>query len=154
MNLFKGERYVIVSSRVCGSKYSSYVNSDYAISNVFANYSNLAEIVLSYDIACQYSVNFIERFQRSLFLDLPNAKVIHLIPKFHLNAHKDACRFRYSFNYEKGVGRTDGEAIERFWSTHNILSGSTSKMTQSFRLDTLNLHFSNWNQRKVRYMRE
>ncbi|CAG8514381.1 11061_t:CDS:2 [Acaulospora colombiana] len=50
------------------------------------------------------------------------------------------------------AGRTDGEAIERTWSTHNHLSGSTSKMTPGFRLDTLELHFSDWNIQKTRKM--
>jgi hypothetical protein len=128
------------------------VNSDYAISSALTNYSNLSEIVLSYDIACQYSVNFAERFRTSSSLDVPDVKITFLVPKFHLAAHKEDCRFRYSFNHQHGVGRTDGEGIERFWSTHNFLSGSTSKMSAEFRIDTLNLHFSNWNRRKSHQM--
>lgn len=108
----------------------------------------IREVVLSYDIACQYSRHFHQRFNSSRILNLPNFDIKFLIPKFHLPAHQEACRFHYSLNYSKGVGRTDGEAIERFWSTHNHLSGSTSKMTPGARLDTLNLHIRDWNVRK------
>lgn len=112
----------------------------------------LKDIIISYDIACQYSKHFLNRFINCNLLTLPTADIHWLIPKFHLPAHQEDCRHLYSFNYMKGVGRTDGEAIERFWSPHNYLSGSTSKMTYDFRMDTLNLHFSDWNMRKARHM--
>ncbi|PVF91605.1 hypothetical protein CPB86DRAFT_303151 [Serendipita vermifera] len=137
VNLFKGERYV---------------NSDFAMSSLMKNIKNLKELVISYDIACQFSKHFFKRFRDSPFLSLPDADITFMINKLHALGHKEDCRYRYSFNYVKGVGRTDGEGIERFWSTHNHLSGSTSKMAPGFRLDTLNLHFMDWNFRKSRRM--
>lgn len=133
---------------------SSYVNSDYALSNAIKRMKRLKEIVLSYDIVCQYSKNLHARFDASPFLETFIPRVHHLIPKFHAPGHKEDCRFRYSFNYMKGVGRTDGEGIECFWSPHNHLSSSTSKMNGGFRLDTLNTHFQDWNVRKARKMGE
>jgi len=130
----------------------SYVNSDYGISTACSMLPRLKDIMISYDIACQYSKHFIDRILNCDLLALPTAQIRWLIPKFHLPAHQEGCRHLYSFNYAKGVGRTDGEAIERFWSPHNYLSGSTSKMTYDFRMDTLNLHFSDWNMRKSRHM--
>ena len=115
---------------------------------------NNQEIVLSYDIACQYSRRFFERFMASPYLQPPACPISFAIPKFHLPAHKDECRCVYSFNYMKKVGRTDGEAIERFWSRHNYLSGSTSRMSPEGRLDTLNMHFADWNWRKLCNMSE
>lgn len=129
-----------------------YVNSDYAISNAMKRMKNLKEIVLSYDIACQYCKNFVSRLKASPFLHLTDAEILFLIPKFHLAGHKEECRFQYSFNHAKGVGRTDGEGIERLWSHHNPLSGSTSKMNRGFRLDTINLHLEDWNLGKMRRM--
>ncbi|KAG8820531.1 hypothetical protein FRC17_010124, partial [Serendipita sp. 399] len=136
VNLYKGERYV---------------NSDFAISHIMRGMIGILEVVLSYDIACQYQRNFQARFERlSAFLLLPIQLIIlFLIPKFHLPAHKTECRYRYSLNYCKKVGRTDGEAIERFWSSHNHLSGSTMRMTPGARMDTLNFHFNDWNWRKT-----
>jgi hypothetical protein len=127
----------------------SYVNSDYGISSAMKGMKNLQEIILSYDIACQYSHRFLERFMASPYLQLPACPISFAIPKFHLPAHKDGCCYFYSFNYMKKVGRTDGEAIERFWSRHNYLSGSTSRMTPEGRLDALNTHFADWNWRKL-----
>ena len=109
----------------------------------------IKETVLSYDIACQYSRNFEERFTASPDLEMPCCSLTFAVPKFHLPAHKDVCRYFYSFNYLKNVGRTDGEAIERFWSRHNLLSGSTRRMSPETRIDTLNAHFSDWNWRKL-----
>jgi Kyakuja-Dileera-Zisupton transposase len=109
----------------------------------------LHEIIFSYDIACQYSRRFLERFNASPALNAPDCSLIFAIPKFHLPAHKEDCRYYYSFNYLKKVGRTDGEAIERFWSRHNFLSGSTTRMTPESRLDTLDSHFADWNWQKT-----
>jgi hypothetical protein len=33
----------------------------------------------------------------------------YLVPKFHLPAHITKCQTAFSFNYNKGVGRTEGE---------------------------------------------
>jgi hypothetical protein len=126
-----------------------YVNADYGISSALRAMTGLKEVVLSYDIGCQYSKKFVERFARSPALTLPRCDLTFAIPKFHLPAHKEACRYVYSFNYLKKVGRTDGEAIERFWSRHNLLSGSTSRMNPETRLDSLNVHFADWNWRKL-----
>ncbi|PVF91436.1 hypothetical protein CPB86DRAFT_719431, partial [Serendipita vermifera] len=135
VNLFKGERFV---------------NSDYAILNLLSKLGGPHEKVITYDIACQYSKKFFSRIEPAApYVPLPTTIPRFLVPKFHLAAHQDKCRYKYSLNHCRGVGRTDGEAIERFWSTHNHLSGSTSKMTSGFRLDTLELHFSDWNKRKI-----
>jgi hypothetical protein len=128
---------------------SSYINSDYGVSSAFRGMQGLSEIVLSYDIACQYSRRFKDRFTASPTLQLPDCSLLFAIPKFHLPAHKEDCRYFYSFNYLKKVGRTDGEAIERFWSRLNFLSGSTRKMSPESRLDTLNAHMADWNWRKL-----
>jgi len=111
----------------------------------------IAEVLISYDIACQYSRNFQTRFlQLPAFLLVPlHLLILFLIPKFHLPVHKEECRYNFSFNYTKQVGRTDGEGIERFWGAHNHLSGSTMRMTPGSRLDTLNFHFNDWNWRKL-----
>jgi hypothetical protein len=125
--------------------------TDFALSNAFTQMQGIKEIVLSYDIMCQYIVNQEQRFHdKQDFLIYPLPKIVPLIPKFHLSCHQEQCRYQYSFNHTKSVGWTDGEGIERFWSPHNQLSSSTSKMLPGFRLDTLNMHFSDWNSRKSR----
>jgi hypothetical protein len=113
---------------------------------------HLQQIIITYDIACQYEKKIKTRFEGNKdFLKLPSDYKF-LIPKFHLTSHKEECQVKYSLNYYKGVGRSDGEGLERFWSPHNHLSSSTSKMTPGFRLDTLNLHFTDWNMCKSNNM--
>ena len=111
----------------------------------------IVEVIISYDIACQYSRNFRNRFdQLPAILLIPlHLVILFLIPKFHLPVHKEDCRFNYSFNFTKNVGRTDGEAIERLWSNLNHLSGSTMKMTRGSRMDALNFHLNDWNWKKT-----
>ncbi|CCA75643.1 hypothetical protein PIIN_09634 [Serendipita indica DSM 11827] len=133
-----------------------YFNSDFAISQIIHRMSGIKDLVLTYDIACQYRRNFQTRFNNlAAFLRLPpHLRIIFLVPKFHLPAHKEECRYRYSLNYCKKVGRTDGEAIERLWSALNHLSGSTSRMTPGGRMDNLNFHLNYWNWRKTCKMGE
>ncbi|CAG8651510.1 606_t:CDS:10, partial [Acaulospora colombiana] len=91
--------------------------------SAFNRMQNLNEFVVSYDIACQFSKNFQKRVANNPeFLFLPDCDICFAIPKFHCPAHKDSCRVKFSLNYLKGVGRTDGEAIERLWATLNHLS--------------------------------
>ncbi|TFK59339.1 hypothetical protein BDN72DRAFT_873055 [Pluteus cervinus] len=108
------------------------------------------DVVVSYDIACQWCRNLWERIQRyakSLQLDedLVNS-FMFLVPKFHLPAHIGKCQTQYSFNLHSHVGRTDGEAPERGWSHINPIALSTCEMGPGSRRDTLEDHFgdSNW----------
>ncbi|KDQ15239.1 hypothetical protein BOTBODRAFT_108942 [Botryobasidium botryosum FD-172 SS1] len=94
-------------------KGEKYINSDYALSGALAGTDDIPHIVVSYDVACQYVKHFRKRFEAQ-FPDIKDYdRFEFLIPKMHLYAHKDDCHYRYSFNYTKGCGRTDGEAPER-----------------------------------------
>src|SRR4051812_8407359 len=88
-------------------------------------------LVVSYDIACQWSRNLRDRcniYPTNTISNSPDLDVTCLVPKFHLNAHIEKCRSDFSFNYEPHVGRTDGEAPERAWSDSNGLTTSTREM--------------------------
>lgn len=67
------------------------------------------------------------------------------IPKFHYWAHKEEAHEQYSFNYGDGAGHSDGEAIERVWSAHNALAGSTKVSGPGTRHDILDDNFGYWN---------
>lgn len=115
--------------------------------------SALEEIIVSYDIACQWSINLwarMERYPSHLHLDHAGKKTFHfLVPKFHLPAHIMACQTVYSFNFNRNVGRTDGEAPERGWSHINPVATSTREMGPGHRRDTLDDHFGDWNWKKT-----
>lgn len=106
-------------------------------------------VVISYDIVCQWSRNFWKRIHAyGSTVDYSKATTF-LIPKFHLPAHQSSCQEGYSFNYTKGVGRTDGEAPERAWALTNIFGPSTKEMGPGSRYDFLNDVFGDHNWRKV-----
>lgn len=110
------------------------------------------DIIVSYDIACQWSRNLWSRMAKlppEYHLDCGLVDVSFLVPKFHLPAHRQACHSKYSFNFTAHVGRTDGEAPERGWSNTNALSSSTKEMGPGSRRDTLDDHFGDMNWKKV-----
>ena len=111
--------------------------------------------LISYDIACQWIINLRRRvtddkFPAHLRLELPTGPELRFaIPKYHFNAHKEKDHNKYSLNLMKGVGRTDGEEIERNWSRHDATAASTCEMGPGSRHDTLEDHFGWANYLKV-----
>ncbi|TFK60998.1 hypothetical protein BDN72DRAFT_778739, partial [Pluteus cervinus] len=132
-----------------------YANMDYLflLSLSQEEFQELLDVILSYDIACQWSLNLVARirnYSKSIQIDEAKIKSItYLVPKFHLPAHIDRCQTQYSFNLHKLVGRTDGEAPERGWSHINPIALSTCEMGPGSRRDTLDDHFGDWNYKKT-----
>ncbi len=133
-----------------------YANTDYALHGALRNLALVKWIVLTYDIACQYSINLVQRFkdaaQQGIFSHSIFSVVdrLHLlVPKMHLQGHKDDCRYRWSLNWTKGMGRTDGERIEGTWAEAKQAGGMTKEMNAGHRHDTLNDFFNDWNWLKV-----
>ncbi|PPQ87021.1 hypothetical protein CVT26_005108, partial [Gymnopilus dilepis] len=129
-----------------------YCNMDYMFWSSLKG-TNLKAIVISYDIACQWSINLKDRMsvidEYFWIFHSDEIKVMYLVPKFHLPAHILFCRTVYAFNYAPGVGRTDGEAPERGWANINPLAPSTREMGPGTRRDTLDYHFGDANWQKV-----
>jgi len=105
--------------------------------------------VVSYDIACQWSINLYQRMfelDHDFFLFDNKRYVWFLVPKFHLLAHIAPCQNNFSFNFAKNVGRTDGESPERGWVKLNVLVPSTREMGPGSQRDILdcNIGDENW----------
>ncbi|KAF9455819.1 hypothetical protein BDZ94DRAFT_1315796 [Collybia nuda] len=125
-----------------------YVNMDYIyLSSLRQN--SPKRIVVSYDIACQWTRNLFQRCDIYPPNSIHTFAINYLIPKFHLPAHQPSCHTTYSFNYTPDVGRTDGEAPERGWAAMNPVANSTKEMGPGSQRDTLNDHFGDINWRKV-----
>ena len=113
--------------------------------------TGVAQIVASYDIACQWSSHFLSHTQalpEHLRIEIPTGgQLRYAIPKFHFRAHKHDSHDQFLLHLAKGVGRVDGEEIERNWSKHNQVAYSTWEMGPGSRHDTLEDHFgsANWN---------
>jgi hypothetical protein len=103
---------------------------------------------ISYDLACQWIKHFWSRnafLPKGVQLTLPEGCVDVCIPDYHIFPHNIMCHSRYGTNYRYGIGRTDGEGIERNWAVTNLLSSSTREMGAGSRIDTLDDHFGSLN---------
>lgn len=128
------------------------------------------DFIVSYDIACKYSVNFVKRVteefrseevegQQSTRISpgrslLPasffeSASVKWLIGKFHLGSHRDECLKEYSFNFTRGVGRMSGELVETIWAYFDYLKYQTREMSEGARKELLTDAMNWWNWQKL-----
>lgn len=115
----------------------------------------LAQILLlflSYDIMCQWIVNLWSRIPslpEAIRPKFPPEALVGKIPQFHLKAHGRKCYSRYLLRFTRGVGRVEGEAPERGWSTLGRAATQTKEMGPGARHNVLDdiCGFSNW--RKV-----
>ncbi|TFK79917.1 hypothetical protein K466DRAFT_504786, partial [Polyporus arcularius HHB13444] len=115
-----------------------YANMDYLF---FSTLLGIVFIILlvSYDIACQWSVNLLKRmadFPTDMWLDLGRTTLRYAIPKKHFRVHGPN-HSRFSFNFLPGVGRTYGEGIESHWSHMNPVALSAREMSPGVRLHFL-----------------
>ncbi|KAK7052688.1 CxC2 domain-containing protein [Favolaschia claudopus] len=116
-----------------------YCNMDFLLLSVLMGL-HLLLLVVSYDIACQYSQNFWDRmskFSREWWLTVAPRNVRWKVPNFHLPAHKGKCHAPYSFHYMRGAGMTHGEGVEQNWSFSNGAAASTKLMGPGARQATL-----------------
>lgn len=113
---------------------------DFLLVSVLMTFTLLC-VVVSYDIACQYAINFWERvskFPEPMRLQhLAPSNVWWKVPNFHLPAHKRRCHSPYSFHWMWGAGTTHGEGVEQNWSFSNGAAASTRLMGPGARVATL-----------------
>lgn len=108
--------------------------------------------MLSYDVICQYSKDFVNRLKKlPPLIRLAVIRILwqFVIPKMHIHGHKQDCQIKYSLNLTPGAADTDGEGIERTWADIGPVSTSTREMGPGSRHDTLDDHWSHWNWQKL-----
>ncbi|KII87217.1 hypothetical protein PLICRDRAFT_112660, partial [Plicaturopsis crispa FD-325 SS-3] len=129
-----------------------YVNMDYCVLSTLQNHG-LRRIVLSYDIACQWSRNLRARMRDfpsyMQLADNNSLELVFLVPAFHLPAHKVECHSDYSHNLTKGIGHTEGEAPEREWDDLDKIASSVKEMGPGSFDDKVNHHVGYHNWKKV-----
>ncbi|KAJ7081651.1 hypothetical protein B0H15DRAFT_924210 [Mycena belliarum] len=124
-----------------------YSNMDYIfLSSVIG--LTLIMLTVSYDIACQWRINLrtrLEKMPEELRLD-SGVKIEFGLPVWHAAAHETECQAQNSLTYVDGVGRTDGEGIERTWSVLNPIAWATKEMGKGVRHDALEdrIDHHNW----------
>ncbi|KAJ8496340.1 hypothetical protein ONZ45_g12490 [Pleurotus djamor] len=129
-----------------------YANMDYCFGSLLRHYDPRLNLLVSYDIACQWGKDAVKRIGRLPPLVrsmITGDKIRFAIPKLHIHSHTKYCQETYSLNYLPGVGRTDGEGIERPWANIGATATSTRVMGPGAREETLNQHWGHWNWQKL-----
>ncbi|KAJ7446784.1 hypothetical protein FB451DRAFT_1343526 [Mycena latifolia] len=125
-----------------------YCNMDFILFSAVLNMIMLY-IILSYDIACQYSKKFWTRMTglpSAMYIDPAKVAFWFKVPNFHMLGHRWPCHSPFSFHWMWGVGMTDGEDVEQNWEFTNGAAGSSKMMGLGARhafLESL-FSFHNW----------
>ncbi|KAJ7264470.1 hypothetical protein B0H12DRAFT_1011966, partial [Mycena haematopus] len=131
-----------------------YCNMDFIFWSSILN-TIILFLILSYDIACQFSKNFWARMGRLpqwMQVDPKKISVWFKVPNFHILGHKWPCHSPFSFHWMWGAGMTVGEDVEQNWEFTNGAAGSTKMMGPGGRHAFLEglFAFHNWS-RTVSY---
>ncbi|KAJ6513594.1 hypothetical protein C8R47DRAFT_1286276 [Mycena vitilis] len=124
-----------------------YSNMDWIVMAALAGFT-LMLLTISYDIACQWKVNLRERLTKlphSMTRHLASVKLQCGLPVWHASSHNDDCKNKNSLSFKPGVGKSDGEGVERTWSVLNPSAFSTKDAGIGLRADVLEGKIDNHN---------
>ena len=111
-------------------------------------FCDLAWVIISYDIACQWYINLAKRMEEwpKAWRLSPNFHKTPVVPAFHFPAHKIENHDEYDTRLCEGLGTLDLEAIERLWAAIGMLGLATKTMAPASRILVLddNFGFYNW----------
>ncbi|KAJ7470067.1 hypothetical protein B0H11DRAFT_1730986 [Mycena galericulata] len=118
-----------------------YANMDYIFLSSIMGVAILC-LAISYDIACQWKVNLAPRAKKiakdtPVTTSLDDLEIQYALPVWHAVAHEVSCQTENSLSYAIGVGRTDGEGIERTWAILNPIGYATKEMGDGARHDAI-----------------
>ncbi|KAJ7443174.1 hypothetical protein B0H11DRAFT_1881567 [Mycena galericulata] len=108
------------------------------------------EEVTTYDIACEYTVNLVSRFQQH-FPDLADdvKRMRWGVPALHVQGHQDSCNYLFGTAYMECIGHFHGETAEHYWPEANQLGPHVRQMNNGHRQDTMIAHHGDWNHKKT-----
>ncbi|KAJ7431644.1 hypothetical protein B0H11DRAFT_2261644 [Mycena galericulata] len=124
-----------------------YANMDFIAVCALAGFA-LLWLTISYDIACQWRRTLPQRMEKmpqELQLRLDEIKWQCALPVWHAASHEEECQNANSLSFKPGVGKSDGEGVERTWSILNPAANHTKDMNIGNREDTLNDKIDNHN---------
>ncbi|KAJ7707998.1 hypothetical protein B0H16DRAFT_1746366 [Mycena metata] len=125
-----------------------YANMDFIAISSVAGFDGL-ELTFSYDIACQWAKNLYEcvcKLPSHLQLDFEAILFQTGLPVWHASSQEAQCTNLNSLSFLPGVGKTDGEGIERLWAKLNAFAYHTKNMGLGHRADTIDdkINYHNW----------
>lgn len=121
---------------------------DYAMGATLRNFVDVDDVLICYDIACQWFKNLHGCMEKLWPHEITPERPLTLTPaigKFHEPAHGQKDHEEFSLNLIPGVGKTEGEGQERVWGVHNSLSAPTKPMAPAARILVLDDNFGFWN---------
>ncbi|KAK6992838.1 CxC2 domain-containing protein [Favolaschia claudopus] len=127
-----------------------YANMDWIVLAALAGFS-LLWLTISYDIGCQWKINFLQRmkqFPPEMCLPVDDMNMQFGLPVWHAASHNEDCQTQNSLSFRPGVGRSDGEGIERTWSGLNPAAFSTKDAGIGVRADAMEGKIDNHNHLK------
>lgn len=128
-----------------------FCNMDYIILSALIGLC-LLRIIISYDIACQWSKNLSTRmlqYPEHMRINPDRVEIRTAVPGFHIRAHGADCQQLFSFSFLLWVARTVGEEVETGWAHMNLASPSIQEMGPGHRHEVLNDHWGGWNFQKT-----
>ncbi|KAH9807729.1 hypothetical protein DFH28DRAFT_1088754 [Melampsora americana] len=108
--------------------------------------NNAPRFGILYDIGCNMEKSILKR---DLFKDERTAKRLKFgTSVFHSHVHQWACQLKYNPRLNEDWGMSDGEGLERIWSSLAALVGALRYSTKHHRLCALNLRAQHTNRVK------
>ena len=90
---------------------------DYSICQALRPFEGHNQVLIIYDICCQWLIHFRECVLESDFLEiLDSLKITGAVGKWHLAAHIASCFPKWTLNFIQGAAQVDGEIMETLWS--------------------------------------
>ncbi|KAF8965358.1 hypothetical protein BDZ97DRAFT_1904028 [Flammula alnicola] len=152
--------HVIIKSTVDLQLGERFANTDYALAHAIQQHRPVergtkmnCDHLMSYDIACAYHINIVDRFKKNFPELVADVEAIRwLIPLVHIQNHKDNCTYLHSSAYTPSAGHFHGETAEMPWSESNQLGPQTRQMNNGQRKDVLIDNAGDWNWKKTANM--
>ncbi|KAJ7747895.1 hypothetical protein DFH07DRAFT_962312 [Mycena maculata] len=116
-----------------------YSNMDYIVLSALAGFTLLL-LTISYDIACQWKKTLPERnatMPKEIRLNLDSFTYQCALPVWHAGSHNEDCATQNSLSFKPGVGKSDGEGVERVWAVLNLAAYHTKDAGRGQRVDSI-----------------
>lgn len=106
--------------------------------------------IWSYDNICSLVALIVERWEKYHQEHGDRIKCARwTCPAAHVRTHCDGCDYLYCYMYKELTAHFYGETAEYAWAIFNALGPSVLQMNPGHRIDTMIIHYGDWNWRKL-----